>query len=91
MRVLYFESFLLCCGAAGIFRFEEGCTMNLSIDSAACVSCGMCAERLPALFRIDRAAHTAALIRRPAPTEEDDALEVAEDCPAGAIFFVEKT
>ena len=51
----------------------------------------MCAERLPALFRIDRAAHTAELIRRPAPTEEDDALEVAEDCPAGAIFFVEKT
>ena len=65
--------------------------MKLSIDSTACVSCGMCAERLPAVFRIDRAAHTAALIRRPAPTEEDDALEVAEDCPAGAIFFVEKT
>ena len=66
--------------------------MNLSIDSTACVSCGMCAERLPAVFRIDRSAHSAALVRQPVPMEQDDALEAAEDCPAGAIidaFFVE--
>ena len=65
--------------------------MNLSIDSAACVSCGMCAERLPAVFCIDRAARSAVLVRQPTPTEEDDALEAAEDCPVGAIissFFV---
>ena len=66
--------------------------MNLSIDSTACVSCGMCAERLPAVFRIDRTARSAALVRQPVPMEQDDALEAAEDCPAGAIidaFFVE--
>ena len=65
--------------------------MNLSIDSAACVSCGMCAERLPAVFCIDRAAPSAVLVRQPTPTEQDDALEAAEDCPVGAIissFFV---
>ena len=65
--------------------------MNLSIDSTACVSCGMCAERLPAVFRIDRSARSAALVRQPVPMEQDDALEAAEDCPAGAIissFFV---
>ena len=65
--------------------------MNLSIDSAACVSCGMCAERLPAVFCIDRAARSAVLMRQPTPTEQDDALEAAEDCPVGAIissFFV---
>lgn len=65
--------------------------MNLSIDSAACVSCGMCAERLPAVFCIDRAARSAVLVRQPTPAEEDDALEAAEDCPVGAIissFFV---
>ena len=65
--------------------------MNLSIDSAACVSCGMCAERLPAVFCIDRAARSAVLVRQPTPTEQDHALEAAEDCPVGAIissFFV---
>jgi ferredoxin len=60
--------------------------MNLSIDAAACISCGMCAERLPAVFRIDHAARTAVLIRQPIPTEQDDALEAAEDCPTGAII-----
>ena len=65
--------------------------MNLSIDNAACVSCGMCAERLPAVFCIDRAARSAVLVRQPMPTEQDDVLEAAEDCPVGAIissFFV---
>ena len=60
--------------------------MNLSIDNAACVSCGMCAERLPAVFCIDRAARSAVLVRQPTPTEQDDALEAAEDCPVGAII-----
>ena len=67
--------------------------MTLSIDSTACVSCGMCAERLPAVFCIDRAARSAVLVRQPTPTEQDDALEAAEDCPVGAIissFFVAK-
>ena len=67
--------------------------MTLSIDQSACVSCGMCAERLPAVFRIDRTARSAVLVRQPVPTEQDDALEAAEDCPAGAIissFFVAK-
>ncbi|WP_315451835.1 ferredoxin [uncultured Selenomonas sp.] len=61
--------------------------MKLSIDNAACVSCGMCAERLPAVFRIDRAARSAVLVRQPMPTEQDDVLEAAEDCPVGAIIF----
>ena len=60
--------------------------MNLSIDNAACVSCGMCAERLPAVFCIDRAARSAVLVRQPTPTEQDDALVAAEDCPVGAII-----
>ena len=46
----------------------------------------MCAERLPAVFRIDRAARSAVLVRQPMPTEQDDVLEAAEDCPAGAII-----
>ena len=60
--------------------------MTLSIDSTACVSCGMCAERLPAVFRIDRTARSAAIVRQPHAEEQDDALEAAEDCPAGAII-----
>ena len=60
--------------------------MKLSINNAACVSCGMCAERLPAVFCIDRAARSAVLVRQPTPIEQDDALEAAEDCPVGAII-----
>ena len=60
--------------------------MKLSIDPDACVSCGMCAERLPAVFGIDRAARAAVILRQPQPIEQDDALEAAEDCPAGAIL-----
>ena len=61
--------------------------MTLSIDLAACVSCGMCAERLPAVFRIDRTARSAEIVRQPEPIETDDALEAAEDCPVGAIIW----
>ena len=75
-------------GGSALFHVED--MMTLSIDSAACVSCGMCAERLPALFAIDRAVRCARLLRQPAPTEEDDALEAAEDCPTGAIVFCTK-
>ena len=63
--------------------------MNLSIDSTACISCGMCAERLPAVFRIDRTARAAEIVRQPESIETDDALEAAEDCPVGAIIWVQ--
>ena len=79
---------LLCLGAAGNFHLESA--MKLSIDPAACVSCGMCAERLPDLFVIDRTLRCARLLRQPALMEEDDALEAAEDCPTGAIVFCTK-
>ena len=76
---------LLCLGVAGNFHLES--VMKLSIDPAACVSCGMCAERLPAVFRIDHAARSAVIVRQPQCTEQDDALEAAEDCPVGAIIL----
>ena len=76
---------LLRLGAAGNFHLESA--MKLSIDPAACVSCGMCAERLPAIFRIDHAARSAVIVRQPQCTEQDDALEAAEDCPVGAIIL----
>ncbi len=61
--------------------------MTLSVDAAACISCGMCAERLPALFCINRTLHAAEVLRQPQKSEQDDALEAAEDCPAGAIII----
>ena len=79
---------LLRLGAAGNFHLESA--MKLSIDTDACVSCGMCAERLPDLFVIDRTLRCARLLRQPALMEEDDALEAAEDCPTGAIVFCTK-
>jgi hypothetical protein len=47
----------------------------------------MCAERLPAVFRIDRTARSAEIVRQPEPIETDDALEATEDCPVGAIIW----
>ena len=76
---------LLRLGAAGNFHLESA--MKLSIDPAACVSCGMCAERLPDVFRIDRVARAAVIVRQPRHAEQDDAIEAAEDCPAGAIVL----
>ncbi|EKX95816.1 ferredoxin family protein [Selenomonas sp. oral taxon 138 str. F0429] len=76
---------LLRLGAAGNFHLESA--MKLSIDTDACVSCGMCAERLPDVFRIDRVARAAVIVRQPRPAEQDDAIEAAEDCPAGAIVL----
>ena len=70
---------------------KGGCLVPLTIHTDLCVSCGMCAERLPALFVIDRAVRCARLLRQPAPMEEDDALEAAEDCPTGAIVFCTKS
>lgn len=76
---------LLRLGAAGNFHLESA--MKLSIDTDACVSCGMCAERLPDVFRIDRAARSAVIVHQPQPAEQDDAIEAAEDCPVGAIIL----
>ena len=44
-------------GGSALFHLED--MMTLSIDSTACVSCGMCAERLPALFVISAVAGAA--------------------------------
>ena len=66
---------------------EKGGRAVLHIRTDLCVSCGMCAERLPAVFRIDRTARAAEIVRQPQPIETDDALEAAEDCPVGAIIW----
>ena len=68
---------------------KGGCLVPLTIHTDLCVCCGMCAERLPAVFRIDRAARSAEVVRQPQPTETDDALEAAEDCPVGAIIWTQ--
>ena len=63
--------------------------MHIAIRPDLCVSCGMCAERLPAVFRIDRTARTATVVRQPQPIETDDAIEAVEDCPVGAITLAQ--
>lgn len=65
--------------------------MPLRIDATRCVSCGMCEERLPAVFHIDRTARCARIVRQPLPVETDDAYEAAEDCPVGAIMIAGRT
>lgn len=53
------------------------------VDEALCVACGMCAAACPAAFSMDG---KRARGGRKIPEEYlDDAWQVLEDCPVGAI------
>ena len=63
--------------------------MKVKIDPSRCVGCGICAETLPRLF-VMGPFH--AQVRRSTltPQEEPLVVQVAEDCPSGALRFEEE-
>lgn len=58
--------------------------MQVLVDKEICVACGMCAGACPAVFRMGADGLAEAGGELPAAAV-DDALQVAEDCPVGAI------
>lgn len=57
------------------------------VDKTLCVGCGMCAGACPAGFRLGEDGLAEGCGELPA-TILDDAWQVAEDCPVGAISLL---
>ena len=57
--------------------------MEVSVDAARCIACGMCAYTAPGVFRI--AGRASEVLRPPEPQERYRVLDAANGCPVGAI------
>lgn len=59
--------------------------MKASIDRDGCISCGLCAEICPKVFRMAEDG-VAEVYVNPVPTEEEDAaIEAQDSCPVSVI------
>ncbi len=58
--------------------------MRAQIDASVCVVCGMCVAAAPEAFFMDEKGRLHGVEEIPARSL-DDALQVMEDCPVGAI------
>ena len=57
--------------------------MTVTIDSARCIACGMCAYTAPEVFRIVGKAST--VIKQPEKTRSPRVTDAANGCPVNAI------
>lgn len=59
--------------------------MKATIDREGCISCGLCAELCPAVFRMADDGF-AEVIADPVPADaEDDAVSAQDSCPVSVI------
>lgn len=58
--------------------------MRAQIDASICVVCGMCVSAAPEAFFMDEKGRPHG-VEKLVPYVIDDALQVMEDCPVGAI------
>lgn len=56
--------------------------MTVTVDSARCIACGMCAYAAPEVFRIVERAST--VVRQP-ENRDTRVLDAANGCPVNAI------
>ncbi|NMC75165.1 MAG: ferredoxin [Geobacteraceae bacterium] len=57
------------------------------VDPDACISCGLCVEAAPEVFRFNDA--TVAEVYDPTGASEEKILEAVEGCPVGCIYWEE--
>ena len=57
--------------------------MNVTVDTARCIACGMCAYTAPEVFRIKGTA--SAVISQPEKSRESRVRTAANGCPVNAI------
>ncbi len=50
-----------------------------------CISCGLCTEEYPALFRMNEEGIAEPVSYLVSPEEEEQARQAAEDCPVNVI------
>ncbi len=59
--------------------------MKAKVDLGLCISCGLCIEGCPEVFRWDNKGLAEAYVSTVPPDSEDAARQAAEDCPTDAI------
>lgn len=59
--------------------------MKAVIDRDGCISCGLCAETCPEVFRMADDGLAEVYVDEIPEEEEDSAAEAAEDCPVNVI------
>lgn len=57
--------------------------MTVTVDSAGCIGCGMCAYAAPGIFRMEN--RTSVVLPQPDETQFDRAAGAANRCPVNAI------
>lgn len=57
--------------------------MQITIDAARCIGCGMCAAAAPAVFRLEGRVSTVLC----QPEQSWAAFDAANGCPVNAIFI----
>jgi len=60
---------------------------NLIVNKSTCISCQLCADNLPAVFRMDRTG--LAEVYNSNGTSEDQIEKIVEACPKACILRVE--
>jgi ferredoxin len=62
--------------------------MRAMVDADLCTACGLCADAVPGVFRLDDS--VAEVVMDTIPEDlEDDVRDAALDCPASAIAVIE--
>lgn len=62
--------------------------MNVTIERDGCISCGLCAETCPEVFRMAEDG-LAEVYAKPTEELEDGAKDAAENCPVSVIIIEE--
>lgn len=64
-------------------RKKEEFFMTVTVDSASCIGCSMCAYAAPGIFRMEGRVST--VLPRPDETQFERAAGAANRCPVNAI------
>lgn len=59
--------------------------MKACVDKDGCISCGLCVETCPNVFRMGDDGTAEAYVDVVASSDEADALEAQDNCPVGVI------
>jgi ferredoxin len=59
--------------------------MKAAIDKGGCISCGLCAETCPKVFRMGDDGYAEVYINEVPSEEEASVIEARDNCPVGVI------
>jgi len=59
--------------------------MKASVDKSGCISCGLCAETCPAVFRMGDDSLAEVYVDTVPADAEEDVIQAQENCPVSVI------